>query len=208
MNKLKHYISVSLILLIVCTFNNSIYAIYKIPKDLQKEVAQNKALFDSNPNSKDARFNLAMSYAYTGQIQSGWDTLKKLPKSYANTVLDTYTPLEKQDPTNWKYPFKLAFGYYFEKDKQNAISSFKRVLDIDPNNVWAMGFIALIKGEQKKYDEAISLCKKALSIEPDATAIHFLLAEAYRKKGKYFKFLKHMFKVGRLQSQEKKALKA
>ena len=44
-----------------------------------------------------------------------------------------------------------------------------------------MGLIALILGEQKKYDDCIKWCKKALRINDDATAVHFLLAKPIMK---------------------------
>ena len=50
-------------------------------------------------------------------------------------------------------------------------------------------------------NKAIHYCKKALKIEPDATAIHFLLAEAYRKKKQYFKMMKELLIVGKLQAK-------
>jgi len=46
------------------------------------------------------------------------------------------------------------------------------------------------------------VCKEALKKEPNATAIHFLLAEGYRRKGQYSKFMSEMVVVGRLQTAE------
>ena len=158
-------------------FSLSIAATYQIPGDLLREVAKKEKTFNRNPSSHSHRFELAMSYAYTGQIEKGWETLKKLPENYADTVVSNYAKAITQEPTEWKHHFKIAFGYYFKKDRNQAIQSFEQVLKIDPKNVWAMGFISLIKGEQGEVDEAIRLCKQALAIEPHATAIHFLLGE-------------------------------
>jgi len=50
-------------------------------------------------------------------------------------------------------------------------------------------------------DRAMQWCHKGLKIEPNATAIHFLLAEGYRKKKQYYKAFKRLLNVGRLQSK-------
>ena len=77
-----------------------------------------------------------------------------------------------------------------------------QILLIDPKHIWAMGFIALLEGEAGRNDEAIRWCKQALAIEKNATAIHFLLAEAYRRKGQYFSAMGEIMIVGRLKSEE------
>ena len=193
----------SVILFLMLIFTGSISAeIYQIPEDLLKEVRANRKAYEADKNSDENKFNLAMSYAYTGQIKKGWDTLKLIPESYADTVIPKYQAKIKEDSTNWKYPFKLAFGYYFKKDKQKSIDLFNQSLSLNPNNVWTMGFIGLVEGDRGNPQATIDICKKALKIEPNATAIHFLLAEGYRRVGKYGKFMSHMFTVGRLQTEE------
>lgn len=175
---------------------------YKIPEDIKVELKIAKKNLAQAPDSHACKFEMAMVYAYSGQIKKGWDMLKQVPETYAQDVIEQYEPLEKKYPQEWRYPFKLAFGYYFKQDKQGAIDAFNRVLKIDPRHIWAMGFIGLVKGDMGKVDETIEICKKALEIEPNATAIHFLLGEAYRKKGQYKQSLSHFLKVGQLQTKE------
>ena len=179
--------------------------IYVPPPSLIEDVKQYKKAYSISQNATTV-FDLAMSYAYTGQIEKGWNMLKQIPnydKNYAPKVLNKYSSLINLDPKNWKYHFKLAFGYYFQKDKQASIDSFHNVLKIDSKNLWAMGFIALIEGERSNTDIAITYCKKALKIEKNATAIHFLLAEAYRRKENYMQAFKHVLMVGKLKTAEK-----
>ena len=88
--------------------------------------------------------------------------------------------------------------------KDLAIQSFQQALTIYPNHVWSMGLIALIYGEQKNYDKCIEWSKKALRINDDATAIHFLLGKAYYETGNYFGVLGESLSVGRLKSIESK----
>lgn len=208
-NVLKGFVAVALTLLF--SFSSQLVAksnIYVPPTDRMAEVTYNKKFLAENPTSANAYFELAMSYAYTGQIQKGWDTLKKIPdydKNFAPKVFAKYTPLAKQNPKEWRYPFKLAFAYYFIDDRDKAITEFEKVLKIDPKHIWAMGFIALIQGEQSKEEDALNRCKQALAIEPNATAIHFLAAEGYRRQGKYLKMTQHSLKVGQLMLAEKQS---
>ena len=174
---------------------------YYVPAELFDEIRENKIIYEKNPTNNESIFNLAMSYAYTGQIRKGWGLLKKVDESYAEDVVETYVALQDIDGENWKYPFKAAFGYFFIKEKNKAIQKFEEVLAIDQKNVWAYGFIALIYGEMNQTDKAISYCKKALKIEPNATAIHLLYAEGLRRKGKYFEAMKELMIFGRLESQ-------
>ena len=196
-------------LLLITLFTGNIEArkqkIYIPPAELLQEVKENKAEFNATQNASTV-FELAMSYAYTGQIEKGWNMLKQIPdydNNFAPKVLKKYGDLIKKEPNNWKHHFKVAFGHYFEKDKQKAIKSFHDVLKIDPKHIWAMGFIALIEGELKNTDAAINYCKKALKIEKNATAIHFLLAEGYRRKEDYMNTFKHVLIVGKLKTAEK-----
>ena len=157
---------------------------YQISEPLKAELRQNYQRLQAYPDSNEAKFELAMSYAYTGQIKKGWDILKSLDPAYSKVVITKYQALIDKNPNEWKYHFKIAFGYFFDKEKTRAIESFRKVLTIKPDQVWAYGFIALIKGEMGQVDEAIRICKQALKMEPKATAIRFLLAEGYRKKGR------------------------
>ena len=200
-----------LILTLICTVlvSSGIEAkrqkIYIPPTSILNEIKTYKEAYTITQNATTI-FDLAMSYAYSGQIEKGWNMLKKIPdydSNYAPKVLKKYSQLINKDPNNWKYHFKIAFGHYFHKDKENAIKSFHDVLNIDPNHIWAMGFIALIEGERNNTDTAIKYCKKALKIEKNATAIHFLLAEGYRRKEDYMSAFKHILIVGKLKTAEK-----
>lgn len=183
---------------------------YQIPPDLWAESQRNEEILKQHPQDPDAIFEAAMSDAYTGQIEKGWAALKTIPnydKNYAPKVIAKYGQLIQKEPKEWKYYFKIAFGYYFANQKEIAIENFKKVLEISPKNVWAMGFIGLVEGERGNTEAGIDWSEKGLKIEPNATAIHFLLAEGYRRKGDYFKALGQMLIVGRLKSEEALARK-
>jgi len=180
-------------------------SVYTIPDAYISDMKQAKIAYEQKADA-DTVFELAMAYAYSGLIEKGWGMLKRIPEynsDYAPVVLAKYTALVEKEPKEWRHHFKLAFGYYFKGDKKEAIRQFEAVLALEPRQVWAMGFIALIYGEKERYDEAILLCRKALEMEPNAAAIHFLLGEAYRKTGNTMGFLSEIMTVGRLKAAEK-----
>lgn len=166
------------------------------------DIKEHIRMYKAAPTPEN-RFELAMAFGYNGFIEQGWKILKRVPKSYAPEVVRKYEALSAKNPTNPHYPFRLAFGYYFLGQKEAAKGAFRRVLEIDSKQVWAMGFTALVEGEEKHNDAAIAWCKKALLIDKDATAIHFLLAEGYRRTGNYMGVVGEMLTVGRLKTQEK-----
>ncbi|MBG90562.1 MAG: hypothetical protein CL521_01965 [Actinobacteria bacterium] len=168
--------------------------------DMKAEVARYVDAYHAAPTSNETQFQLAVAYAYTGEIRKGWSVLKQVSPSYATEVVTQNQRLLQQDPNEWRFAFRLAFGYYFMKQHDEALAQFERVLVIVPDHVWAMGFIGLIEGERGNVDLAIQWCHRALSIDHELAGIHFLLAEAYRRKGTYFKALKHLMISGRLEA--------
>ena len=174
------------------------------PADLQDVLSARESYYENRDRAEN-RFDLAMALAYTGQIESAWKIIKPIPQldpEYPLKVVKKYEMLIRKDSDNWKYHFKLAFGYYFIGKKDEAYDSFEKALEINPNQIWAYGFQGLLLGEKKKYNEAIKRCEKALEIEPDATAIHFLMGEAMMRKGDYWGTLMKVLKVGQLKTEE------
>ena len=174
---------------------------YHVDQEILAELAKNQQLYEQHPTENEAIFNLAMSYAYTGQVVKGWKKLKLISDEYANTVVTKYAQLSKEHSSEWRYPFKYAFGFFFKKEKEKAIDQFKRVIEIKPTEVWAYAYIALIYGEMGNSKKCLEYCKKALKIEKNATAVYVLQAEAYRREKKYFKALKSTLTYGRLYSK-------
>jgi len=71
-------------MLLMCLFAVSGYAeVYRPSEVVRADYLLTKETFEKNPRSDEARFNYAMSCAYTGKIKTGWDTLKLIPEDYA-----------------------------------------------------------------------------------------------------------------------------
>ncbi len=181
-------------------------ATHYIPEDLQKEQKQLEQKLIATQNA-ETYFELAMSYAYTGWVEVAWDQLKKVPEydeNYADIVIAKYSKKIKEEPENWKHYFKMAFGYYFKGNKDMTLLLFIKAHAAEPKQPWIIGFMSLLEGENKNYDKAIELAKKAIAIEPNGTALHFLLAQAYSETGNFFGALGEGAHVIRLKSSEAK----
>lgn len=181
----------------------SVAKVYMPPQELIDEVRERVAEMKEHPTSDNVRFELAMSYAYAGFVERGWFTLKKVDREFARTVVKNYEPIVQKNPMDWKSRFKLAFGYFFIKRKNDSKRQFEIILKQQPDHLWAMGFLALVEGEMGNTDRAIELCHRALELEPNAAPIHFLLAEGYRRKGQMMDMLGSLMTTGRLKAEQK-----
>lgn len=196
-----------LILSCLCLFFSlNVYGLYKIPaEDLAEFEILKQATID-HPESPTAHFELAMNYAYTGRVLYGWESLKKvneLAPSYSKQVIAYYTDKVAEDPTDWHHYFKLAFGYYFDDQKDKAEAQFYKILELDKHNFWAMAYIGLLEGDKKNYKETIKWCKKALSYNNDLIAVHWLIGKAYEKRGKKFAATMHRWRMMSLLAEDK-----
>ncbi len=180
--KFLKFLITALLVLAVC----SNACAWRISKELKQEVDEKKAAVAENPDDPHAHFDLAITYAYTNHIQNGWDELKRVeeldPKFREKGML-LYIKKVTEKPGDWKLRFRLAFAYYFNEKKEDAIRELKNVLIIDPYNVWAYGYIALIYGEIGDIDTAMEYTKKGLKVDNNVAALHLLLSEGYYKKG-------------------------
>jgi len=160
--------------------------------ELLKEIEQKEAAVKACPNSPDARFDLAITYAYTNKIEAGLDALKVTgniagdTKKYARHLIEKYYEIVKKDPRDWKSRFRLAFAYYFGGYKKLASNELQNVANLDPRNPWPYGYMAVIAAEDEHWQDGIKYMKKAIAIDSNVAAFHLGLAQAYYKTGNSF----------------------
>lgn len=186
-----------LVLFSICCLGLGISAqAWRITPELEKEIEVKKEAVNKNPDDPLARFDLAITYAYTNHFVNGWNELKKtvdLDPEFRKKGFDLYLKKVNKEPNDWRLRFRLAFAYYFNSEKEEAIIQLKNVLILDPYNVWAYGYIALIYGEIGDVDAAMKYTKEGLAIDSNVAALHLLLSEGYYKKGDSWKgFLERM----------------
>lgn len=171
------------------------------------EQKQLEAKVRTNPKNLDYRFDLSMQYAYTGWVEHAWKQLKYIDntdKTFKQKKLDDLKEQLETSPENWKINFKIAFAYFFNNHKIEALDAMLKAHKLNPDNAFIMGFVGLLYGEQKNYDKSIEWAKRGLKKEPFSTALHFLLAEAFLRKGNYFSFTGESIRVLAAKAGEKK----
>lgn len=211
------------VIFIMFLFTANLFAIAKVPDDLYEELQfyrKQSIVASANP---DVWFDLAMSCAYTGFLEEGFEALKKIDeidKEYAKKKVIILEKELAEKPDDWKVRFKFAFATYsltidrkkkgISKEEANEIRNkafdqfdiITQKLGKNFVSAWAYGYMAYIRGEQEKYKEAIKIVKKGLKIEPDATALHYALGFGYLKTGNYFGLIGQTITVTRLKAEE------
>jgi len=187
-------------------------AIAKIHPDLEAEYLHYLDLVKKNPQDPLAHYNLSITCAYIGRVEEAWNELKiinKLDKNYAVQAISIFSKKVRQNPSDWKARFRLAFAYYFYKEKnaqEKAYLELEKIAKMEPigaKNAWAYGYMAVMDGKKENWEEAIKLCKKALEIEPEAAAINFALGQAYLKTGHSIKATYRILRALRLRWLER-----
>lgn len=175
------------------------------------EIEQLQKQVEADPASADAHFDLAMGLGRTVKLESGYTELKKvheLDPTYADKVIERYRPMVEQNKQNIEAHFRLAFGYFFKgytyeldanaakddpakadslraeslKYKEMAKTSFRSILEVDPQYVWAYNYLGFLFGSDGNLDQALTLLKQGLAVEDNAVG-HFLIGQVYFKQG-------------------------
>lgn len=176
---------------------------WRITPELQKELEQKQAAVQTAPNDPHTRFDLAITMAYTNKLQDGWNNLKKtveIDPAFREKGLRLYLDKVRAEPNDWRLRFRLAFAYYFNDKKEEAIRELKNVLVLDPYNVWAYGYISLIYGEMNEIDTAMDYARQGIKIDSNVAALHLLLAEGYNRKGDKWTAVREMMEALRLRA--------
>ncbi|VDN91367.1 unnamed protein product [Brugia pahangi] len=78
---------------------------------------------------------------------------------------------------------ELGNAAYKERNFDEAIKHYDKAIEIDPTSIVFYNNKAAVLFEQKKYDECIELCKKAVDIGREQRADYTLIAKAFSRIG-------------------------
>jgi tetratricopeptide (TPR) repeat protein len=176
---------------------------WTITKELKDELKAKQAAVKAHPKDPEAYFDLAITMAYTNNLFDGWANLKKtvdLDPAFRKKGLTLYINRVNASPNDWRLRFRLAFAYYFNEQKLQAIEQLKNVLILDPYNVWAYGYISLIYGEMGHIDTAMKYARDGLKIDSNVAALHLLLGEGYYRKNDSWNGLRERMEALRLRA--------
>ena len=115
------------------------------------------------------RYILAIVYVMTGR--------RKLASFELNKLVEIgYKPASVYS--------SLAYIYWQESDVQNCLDSYKKALELEPENPTALnGMGYVLACENKDLTKALSYCKKALSMEPHSASCLDSVGWIYLKLG-------------------------
>lgn len=184
--------------------NQKDYVPFGWQKGLKDDYYRAKDLVAKRPNDAAANYQLAMACGYTGKLEEGWGQLVKVNDLDPNFKLTGTQQFEKQvkaDPDDWKKRFGLAFGYFVLEKKQAAIKQFEAILDMYPDHIWAMNYLAYIWADLGQPERAIALWQLSNKLDPKVPATHFVLGQAYLRTNRYWKATEEIAVAFKLRAQ-------
>jgi tetratricopeptide (TPR) repeat protein len=137
-------------------------------------LAQVRSLLKGTPDDREVYITLSQMYS----------RLKRWPE--AEEALDQAGKLSTK-PEDKEYVLFLR-GSTYERQKKYAQAEdmFRKVLAIDPNSAMTLNYLGyMLADHNMKLDEALSLIKKAVELDPANGAYLDSLGWAYFKLGKY-----------------------
>jgi tetratricopeptide (TPR) repeat protein len=167
-------------------------AAYVVAPDVVREYVELRDKIQKSPDDAGLNFEYAICLSYLGNVEEGRTVLKRvraLDSRFAQKALPRYLMQHRANPNDAKVKYRLGFLYYFNEQYDQALRILEEVAERKPPDqlsAWALGYMAVVKGKQKKWEEAESLVRRALAIEPEAYGLHAALAAALKGQGKYF----------------------
>ncbi|GEM_PF-3459222 len=180
---------------------------YLVTPELRRECEVLRQRMVKEAKSAEAHFELAICLSLMGSIEESRDALetsKKVDPEFRRRALPVYLERFRQQPDDPRTAYRLACVYYFNDKPEEALHYFSVVAEHQPVgqiNAWAFGYMGVLKGEQKKWEEAEQLARKGIGLERDAYALHLVLALALKGQGRYLAALDEYFIATRLKDE-------
>jgi tetratricopeptide (TPR) repeat protein len=130
----------------------------------------------SRTRSTGVRFTLA----FAGALVLVLGTVRTIVRNFDwKDDLTLYSSTLRVFPKADLIRANLGAAYWNKGDRVTAERHWLDALAISPDNVVAMGDLALARKEDKRYDEAIALLKRAIELRPRYAAVHMTLGDVY-----------------------------
>lgn len=158
------------------------------PTPTQAQLDAARAQAQSNPDSAEAHFELAMLYARTCFLEEGWEALKRvntLDPAYADKVVERFGAVTEADPQDLDSRFRLAFGYYFQGKKELAHQELERLAALAPRDPWPYNYLGFMVAEQNHLDLAQQYWQRALALDAENAVSHYLIGQIHYRQGRF-----------------------
>lgn len=150
------------------------------------------------PTDPHARYSLAMVYAHEGKLLEGWRELQALGKQlgpqqsqFATDVISESDRILQRSPNDTFIRYRRAFALYFLAQKDAARLEFERIVAIEPNHSWSLGYLGYGHMDKGDLNRAIALWERGVKNDPKNSVLHYVLGLAYTRKGELKKAAKH-----------------
>src|SRR5262245_20023061 len=127
-----------------------------------------KETLEANPNFALARINLAMAYLFLND--------------FANALGEAREAI-RVAPASLHAQYVLAHALRNEKQYDEAIAAFNKVLAVDPRDPATNIQVGQIYALKQQYDQAIAAFRRALDAEPYNSTAAYSLAQALNRSG-------------------------
>ena len=143
--------------------------LFTVKHQNEKAEEQFKAAQDIDPDSEEVVLNLSRLYAENGDMAHAAKVIEAVPESER-------TP---------KMEFALGGVYDQLKRPKDAVASYKRAADMDPEDARTLGALAQALLNDNQLDEALKVYKQITSADPEDAATLVHISEILRRQGKY-----------------------
>ncbi|NMB11405.1 MAG: tetratricopeptide repeat protein [Firmicutes bacterium] len=97
-----------------------------------------------------------------------------------------------------------AFGSYAFGDLEQSATYFEHIIRLEPDNVWARIFCAIVYGQAGEFDRALHHLERALKLDPENQYTHLLLSAVYKEKQQYLLAIYHYLRAPQAISELKR----
>ncbi len=202
--------------------------ISKIQKDLKagkyaSAIKGAKALISKNPRDSEARYLLGKAYLADKKPELAFIEFKTLNKTavfknpateieFRDSIADLYLKfqqpdealneyilLNKKDPKNPKYYFKAGELYESKDMSDQALTYFRKTIEIDSRYAQAYASMGLLLFKAKQIPEAEKAIATALKLDPENSETLYYQGRILRGKKDYARALASFEKAARKQ---------
>ena len=169
---------------------------YGVARTQQRTIAWDKVIAETT-DSEDVESQLlrGIAFANLGRLPEAFKEFEIAGQEthtdeVADFVLDKVRDL-RRTPDDLLLLNCAAFGSYAFGDFTQSTGYFEDVIRLDPNNVWARNFCAIVYGQAGQLDKAQNHLKGALSLDPKNQYTHLLMSAVYKEKNQYLMAVYH-----------------
>lgn len=160
----------------------------------------------SNETTLDARLLRVIALVNLGEVERGLREFDAMAQAdfepFAVAVIERSTRAAEAAPDDLVVLNSLAFAHHALAMSRNqreefdeAIRWYRRILEVDPGNVWIRHYLALAYYNLEQVGQAVAVLQEALTYDRRNQYTHLLLGLAYSEQKAYAKAALHLLQA-------------